>query len=147
MKGKISKFLAVTSVILLFAVVFYNLIGGALCNNIKANQIEKSFLRLDMPPKTEFVETASFVGNTSGTGNHTEIWAGMLISSSLSKEELNDYFENYAIYTISECMEDTFLASQSFLEFSESFDEELNSGYFVVCNYYEAFTQQDLRGH
>lgn len=147
MKGKISSFLAVVLVILLFAAVFYHFIGGALCNDIKASQIEKSFLRMYMPSGTECVETTSFVGNTSGTGNHTEIWAGMLIHSTLSKEELGGYFKDYAIHTISECMEDPFLDSLRFSVLSDSFSKEQNNGYFVVGNYYEAFTQSDMRGH
>ena len=147
MKRKISRFLAVMIVILPFAAIFYNFIGGALCNDIKASQIEKSFLRMDMPSGTECVETTSFVGNTSGTGNHTEIWAGMLIHSTLSKEELGSHFKDYAMHTISECMEDPFLASLRFSALSDSSYEEQNSGYFVVGNYYEAFTQSDMRGH
>lgn len=147
MKRKISRFLAVMIVILPFAVIFYNFIGGALCNDIKASRIEKSFLRMDMPSGAECVETTSFVGNTSGTGNHTEIWAGMLIHSTLSKEELGSYFKDYAIHTISECKEDPFLDSLRFSTLSDSSYEEQNSGYFVVGNYYEAFTQSDMRGH
>ena len=146
-KGKFSRFLAVMLVILPFAVIFYNFIGGALCNDIKASQIEKSFLRMDLPSGTECVETTSFVGNASGTGNHTEIWAGMLIHSTLSKEELGSYFEDCAIHTILECMEDPFLASLRFSALSDSSYEEQRSGYFVVGNYYEAFTQSDMRGH
>lgn len=145
--GRFSRFLAVALVILLFIAVFYYFIGGALCNDIKASQIEKAFLRMDMPPGTECVETTSFVGNTSGTGNHTEIWAGMLIHSNLSKEELGSYFKDYAIHTISECMEDPFLDSLGFSALSGSSYEEQNSGYFVGGNYYEAFTQSDMRGH
>lgn len=147
MKRKFFEFLAVTLVILLFTAVFYNFIGGALCNDIKASQIEKSFLRMDLPSGTECVEITSFVGNTSGTGNHTEIWAGMLIHSTLSKEELGSYFEDCAIHTILECMEEPFLASLRFSALSDSSYEEQSSGYFVVGNYYEAFTQSDMRGH
>lgn len=141
------EFLIVLPVLVLVMWIFYQWIGGALCNDMKAAGIERSFSEMELPPETECLETKSFVGNTSGTGNHTEIWAGMLIQSALAKEELGRYFEGYEIHTISECMENSFLASMKFSVLSESPHAQQDREYFVVDNYYEPFTQSDLRGH
>lgn len=40
----------------------------------------------------EVIEIASACGNTSGTGDHTELWVGVIIKSNLSLDELTALF-------------------------------------------------------
>ena len=81
-KSRLYKFLVKVLIaipIIFVAFLFWNFIGGAICNDMKAAKIKKEYMSMELPDKTELVETVTFVGNSSGTGNHTEIWVGMLI--------------------------------------------------------------------
>ena len=153
LKGIFYTFL--TAVLLLF---FYFFFGGAICNDIKASRIEKEYAEMKLPEKTRRVSTVSYVGNTSGAGNHTEIWAGMVVYSELSAEELEEFFDGYyvvelpvgietmdwvdyhkEVYPITDMLQEKLLSA-----LKEPISSE---GYFVINKYYDAFTQQDLRGH
>lgn len=126
--------------------IFYFLFGGAICNDIKANHIKKSFYSLTMPADTKLVEVSAFVGNTSGTGNHTEIWAGMLIYSSLSEDDIHKCFSDYDIYTVPADLTNM-TYNQPYMPFKALKDKAFGDGYYVISKYYDAFTQMDLRGH
>ena len=92
LKGIFYTFL--TAVLLLF---FYFFFGGAICNDIKASRIEKEYAKMELPEKTRRVSTVSYVGNTSGMGNFIEIWAGMVVYSELSAEELEEFYDGYYV--------------------------------------------------
>lgn len=148
----------ITAVLLLF---FYFFIGGAICNDIKASHIEKEYAEMELPEKTRRVSTVSYVGNTSGAGNLTEIWVGMVVYSELSAEELEEFYDGYYVVELPVGLETT--EWQKLNDFSKELypithmlREKLLSalkepisgeGYFVINKYYDAFTQQDLRGH
>ncbi|MDE5597169.1 MAG: hypothetical protein K2J04_04995 [Lachnospiraceae bacterium] len=147
-----------TAVLLLF---FYFFFGGAICNDIKASRIEKEYAVMELPEKTRRVSTVSYVGNTSGAGNLTEIWAGMVVYSELSAEELEEFFDGYYVVELPVGLETT--EWQELNDFSKelypithmlrekllsALKEPISSeGYFIINKYYDAFTQQDLRGH
>jgi len=147
MGKRILKSIVILLAAMVVIIIGYNLFGGALCNNVRAAQIEKSFSSLELPEGTELIETASFVGNTSGTGNHTEIWAGMLVYSKLAEEDLNRYFEGYDVYGILDSQKNDWPRAMRNAGFSRLDEAMINEGYFVIGSYYEAFTQADIRGH
>jgi len=62
-------------------------------NDIKANSIEKEILAIPLPNSTQCIEILSFCGNTSGTGDHVEVWSGFLIRTTLTEEEIKDYYK------------------------------------------------------
>ncbi|MCM1424609.1 MAG: hypothetical protein NC415_12470 [bacterium] len=113
---------------------------------------------MELPEKTERVETASWVGN-SGNGNHTDIWAGMVICSELPAEEIEEFFADYMVAELpAETDVEEYLAQEYNLElgtvtheieglFSTLQESISEDGCFLISRYYEAFTQQDLRGH
>ncbi|MBD5453889.1 MAG: hypothetical protein HDR30_06195 [Lachnospiraceae bacterium] len=145
----------ITAVLLLF---FYHFFGGAICNDIKASHIEKEYAKMELPEKTRRVNTVSFVGNTGGTENHTEIWAGMVIYSELSAEELEEFFADDIVVELPvgvETMDWLDYAKEVnphehnvFMKLCATLGEPISSeGYFIISQYYNPFTQQDLRGH
>ena len=145
----------ISAVMLLF---FYHFIGGAICNDIKASHIEKGYAKMELPEKTRRVNTVSFVGNTGGTGNHTEIWAGMVVYSELSTEELEEFFADDIVVELPVGVEtmdwlDYFKEVNPhehmvFMKLCATLEEPISSeGYFIISQYYNPFTQQDLRGH
>ena len=160
---KVLKGIFYTFLTAFLLLVFYFFFGGAICNDIKASRIEKEYAVMELPEKTRRVSTVSYVGNTSGAGNLTEIWAGMVIYSELSAEELEEFFDGYYVVELPVGIEKTDWLDWSHNDYSkelypltEMLREKLFSalkepisseGYFVIHKYYDAFTQQDLRGH
>ena len=127
--------------------LFYYFIGGALCNDLRAWRIEKGYASMELPDRTELAETASYVGNTAGTGNLTEIWAGMLVYSELPKEELEAYFPGDTVWEVPADLEKLPPYQRNFMDFEVLDGEDPGKGYFVVSHFYNAFSQFDLRGH
>lgn len=138
MKRILKRLLLLFSAVLAF-LLFFNFIGGALCNDIRASRLEKGYASLPLLPDTKRIEVSSFVGNTGGTGNHTEIWVGMLIQSSLSAKELAQYFPDDDVSAAP--------LEEGWARFDALVGESPGEGFYVVSNYYDAFTQADLRGH
>lgn len=62
---------------------------GAVGNQIAARQFTKEYSRyvLDTIPKTEILGTYTFVGNTSGTGNHCELKTVLVIRTETEHPE------------------------------------------------------------
>lgn len=153
LKGIFYTFL--TAVLLLF---FYFFFGGAICNDIKASHIEKEYAVMELPEKTRQVSTVSYVGNTSGMGKFIEIWAGMVVYSELSAEELEEFYDGYYVVELPIGVETT--EWQKLNDFSKelypinhmlrekllsALKEPVSSeGYFVIHKYYDAFTQWDF---
>ena len=53
---------------------------GPLCNDWAADRLRDDLISgLELQPGEILVETAAWAGNSSGTGDHTELWAGALI--------------------------------------------------------------------
>lgn len=158
---KVLKGIFYTFFAALLLIFFYFFFGGAICNDIKASHIEKEYAAMELPEKTRRISTVSYVGNTSGAGNLTEIWAGMVIYSELSAEELEEFFDGYYVVELPIGLETT--EWQEHNDFSmelypitlnlrekllSALKEPISSeGYFVINKYYNPFTQQDLRGH
>mgnify|MGYP007132755535 FL=1 len=52
---------------------------GPLINDRAAVQMKEEFLaNLELAPGETLVDSVSWAGNSSGTGDHTELWAGVL---------------------------------------------------------------------
>ena len=156
--GGLIKWLLLSFALLCFLIIFWLLFGGAICNDIQAARLERAYRKLELPPGTTRIEVTSFVGNTSGTGNHTEIWAGMLLfveqSERLSEAGtsetylyLKEFFHGYEVDAVPEDLTAFYPYPKDFMEFQALQGEESGKGYFVIGNYYDAVTQVDLRGH
>lgn len=123
-------------------------------NDARANKIEKELTGMPLPPNTTVLESDSFCGNTSGTGNHVEIWAGVLIYSTLSENEIRQFFTDYEIvWTVPKDLNEQYPTPRDFIDFSYFSEHEFYNGqtqvkgYYIIGGYYEAATQHDIRGH
>lgn len=123
------------------AACVYGLVIGPLRNDRAANRLLGELLA-ELPPETEVVETAAWVGNSGGTGNHVEIWAGVLNRSGAG----------YPADEVRGCP----WARKSLFGFPNTADPEALfptlaatdslEGYFICGRLAEAATQWDLRG-
>ncbi|MEO1768756.1 hypothetical protein [Candidatus Enterococcus ferrettii] len=146
--------IALTTSILLYIVSFI-LICPAI-NDARAKKFEKSYASIALPPETERIETYSFCGNTTGTGNHVEIWAGVLVKSELSVPEINRWFETAAlpepayerlVWSVAEDLSANCPAMNSLIKFSQLEQLEKAEGYYILGSFHDAATQHDSRGH
>ena len=135
--------------VVLFALLafFYILFGGGFCKDLKAWWIKREYASMELPDETERVEVVSYVGNTVGTGNLTEIWVGMLVHSELPKEELETYFADYTVWEVPDDLGGACLFPNVFMDCTFLEGKDSGEGYFLIHRFYDAFSQMDLRGH
>ncbi len=82
--------------LLLLPIIFY--ISIVIINDCIADGIEKELRAIELPPKTELVESASVAGKLYGGGNGMQYYGVLLIKSDLSEQELEDYYAKYIDY-------------------------------------------------
>ena len=125
-------------------------------NDVRAAKIEKEFFNIPVPPKTEIVESYSFCGNTSGTGNHVEIWSGILVKSELPETELIQWAEGISmsnivyeplLWAVPEDRTSQYPQSRKFIEFEHFNGMSEAKRYYIMGGYFDAVTQHDIRGH
>ncbi len=98
---------------------------------------------LELRPGEVLVETASFAGNTSGTGNHVELWAGALIHCTGPAETAGGTALDRA-----RSWEWPWPAAADWKTmFPTLAGLEDWSGYYILDTYGDAAAQWDLRGH
>ena len=54
------------------------------------------FEEIPLPKESEYIETTTFIGRVSGTGNGADLFVAMLIESELSEDELMEYYSKYS---------------------------------------------------
>ncbi|MEL7657267.1 hypothetical protein DesLBE_0220 [Desulfitobacterium sp. LBE] len=141
----------------LFAAMFLLTISAyfifPILNDIKAEKLAKEMLNTTPPNNTEIVEAISGCGNTGGTGNHTEVWIGLLVKSGLSKKELLKYYSD--LYNYIEVYE-TAADGAGYPIIMQFIDDEFKSfenisnhdDYFIIGRTENAVSSSfDLRGH
>ena len=85
-RGSFSRNVSAAALGLTLIVLFFFGIGMRYNNRAAERLLEKLEAEVKLPPGSEVVETASWVGNRSGTGDHVELWAGLLIRYDGPKE-------------------------------------------------------------
>lgn len=131
--------LLAAAVLLPLSACAYGLVIAPLRNDRAAARLLDGLLA-ELPPETEIVETAVWAGNSSGTGNHVEIWAGVLNRSGAG----------FPAEALRGCPWDTVTQS----DFPATADPQALfpalpegwEGYFIYGRSGEAATQWDLRG-
>lgn len=136
---RISIYVFIISILLC---LFYFFFGGQILNDAKARQIEKGMSDMALPTDMELVEVSSYVGNTSGTGNHIEIWAGILIRTDLDEDTVRGCFDGFTVLAVPND-----LKYLDYIQFQTLNENHTANGYYVIGKYYDSFTQMDLRGH
>ncbi len=63
-------------------------------NNAVAADVAARLEKLPVPPDTDIVETASAAGKFTGNGNGMQYLGAMLVSSTLSREQLSEYYSS-----------------------------------------------------
>lgn len=149
---KVLKRLSIIMAILISAFIAFWTIP-MIVNDIKAKIITSQIEKEKPPEQTEVIEVISGCGNTGGTGNHTEIWIGILVKTELSETDLFLYYsKKYEYINIYEYLaeeeEYRFIMGQINKTFRQIEPNDGYEKYFVVGIYEKAvFSELDLRGH
>lgn len=124
----------------------YPIVIAPLRNDWAAGRLLEALLAdMELPPEASVAETAAWAGNSSGTGNHVELWAGALIrycgpeetAPGAPAESLRDWRGGYA-----------FPASMwPEALFPTLADLDDWDGYYICGTYGDAVSQWDIRGH
>jgi len=80
---KVIKRIIITFIIILFCAAILPWFVFPVLNDIKANHLKHELMNEPLPQDTSIMEAQLGSGNTGGTGDHTEIWSGILIKTKL----------------------------------------------------------------
>ncbi len=121
-------------------------------NDSIAHKTAQQILAISMPSDTVTVETFSKAGKLVGNGNGMQYLGGVLIRSSLSLEELQLYYAQYAEHEWECQVEPQIGQSIRFVEHGRVvLETEIEDDkYFIVYSLGDApsfFRDFDLRGH
>ena len=140
--GRLAALLLLPPLLLISYPVFF----APVRNDLAADRLlQELTAELELPPEASVEETAAWAGNSSGTGNHVELWAGVLIryagpeenAPGKPAESWQDWAYEYA-YPVSVGPEELFPALAELKDWS---------GCYILGTYGEAVTQWDIRGH
>ena len=117
-------------------------------NDMKAEKLANELRSAQLPDKTEIIEVLSGCGNTSGAGNHTEIWAGMLIKTELLEQDILEIFGTTKVQKVSSDRRYTFIMGNLDKSFSSLNNRTNLDGYYIIEWVDGAVSSFfDLRGH
>lgn len=121
---KIAAWIVIVPIVILIGVYFV----APAVNDLSVPAFEKEVMDgLDLPENAEVVEYVSGCGNSSGTGNHTDLYVAVLIRSDLTRRELADVYGNLRVSEYDG--EQTLAMSIIGLDFEEKTGGE---GFYVV---------------
>lgn len=148
-----------------FLKIFFSIVGVLLCtlilflaviiplrNDYIALKTAKDIISLPLPDNTEMIESKSMAGKLAGNGNGIQYFGAILIKSSLSLDELRQYYSAYADNDWTYCVETQQTSNIDVIEHGHlSFDTHIQEeGYYIVYSWGSekgSFNDFDIRGH
>lgn len=140
--GGLGALLLLLPLLLIACPVFF----APLRNDLAADRLLKEVLAdLRLPPEASVEETAAWAGNSSGTGNHVELWAGVLVQYGGPEENApGQPAEDLRGWTSAAGFPRSVGPEELFSTLAE---RDSWNGYYILGTYGEAATQWDIRGH
>lgn len=131
-------------IIVPFCLLAYPCAIAPLRNDLAADRLLKTLLG-ELPPEITVADTAAWAGNSSGTGNHVELWAGVLLEKTNGVDEIPgvpaaELKERPQLYGYP----NTAAPEELFPVLAETDDWD---GYLIYGTLGRAATQWDIRGH
>lgn len=115
-------------------------------NDIKANILKQELQNAPLPQSTKIIKSLAGCGNTGGTGDHTEVWAAILIKTDLSEDEIYKFYGKN-IQKVDAFRQNTFIMELLDKEFSRLNDISDYDGYYIVERTDDAVSSFfDIRG-
>ncbi len=130
------------------AMIVLTFLASPIINDIAADNYKKEVLgNLNLPENTVLVEAVNGCGNTSGTGNHNEIYVSILLKTTLPDSEVGQFFPY--VHKVSSDGARTLSMMLLNLSFSDLDNIKSNTeGYYIVEYIRDSpCSDFDLRGH
>lgn len=124
-------------------------------NNIIADNTKKELLNTNLPSSTEIVDSISVAGKLTGNGNGMQYFVAILISTELSKEELEKYYKQYrndewSFLVLKQNSNKIDVIEHGSYKF-EKYNENDKEKYYIIYSWGTAkndfLAELDLRGH
>lgn len=124
-------------------------------NDIIANNSKEELLKTELPNNTEIVDSISIAGKLTGNGNGMQYFGAILIKTDLSKEELEEYYNQYRnneySFLVSKQNTNTIEMIEHGSYKFEKFNENDKEKYFTIYSWGSSkndfLIEFDLRGH
>lgn len=124
-------------------------------NNIIAAQVESTLKDTPLPANTKLIDSVSIAGKLVGNGNGMQHFGAILIKSSMSQKELDDYYSQYRKNSWDYIVEKQTTNEITMIEHGKlSFEKVENfsasSDYYIVYSWGGKHNENldlDLRGH
>lgn len=128
--------------VLLFLFISYEIFGMAV-NNVEGSFKTDSLVNAisNMGDDAEILDTYTFVGNSSGTGNHCDLVSAVLVRTE-QYADLNYYVKFGRIYPLSEMSEHFYVGWSKKLDFPEE-----NANCYLVLEINSAPFADNIMGH
>ena len=144
------KFLVCLSLILLvIATIAVFIISIPYVNDSLAKDVEKQLKIIELPDKTEMIESLSIAGKIVGNGNGMQYFGAILIKSEKTLDELSAYYSGKLDgILVKEQKSKEIEFTHGDVSFSSNINEEGN--YFIVYLFGDGifpFSELDIRGH
>ena len=145
------------AVIVLIVILFLLLVSTPIINNTIASNIEKTLVKTPLPDNTELCDSLYVAGKIKGNGNGMQFFGAILIKSSLSIDELDNYYAKYhydefsyivAVQSDAEISKRVGAHKRITFPYLKNVDKYDN--YYVVYTWGRSnyiFSDLDLRGH
>jgi len=120
-----------------------------LLNDKTAGSLAKELRTIPPPYNTQILESLSGCGNVGGTGNHTDMWAGILIKTELEEKDVEQFYKEYYIKKVDTSNYQTFAMECVNKEFSNLNNIDDYEGFYIIetVERHEFYSFFDLRGH
>lgn len=146
-------------IIIFISLIMFLLIGVPLFiniqNNIIANNMKKELLNTKLPNNTNIVDSISVAGKLTGNGNGMQYFGAILLKTDLSKEELEEHYNQYRNDKYSFLVSKQNTNKVEMIEHGsykfEKYNENDKEKYFIIYSWgspkNDFLMELDLRGH
>lgn len=124
-------------------------------NNIIADNMKKELLNTKLPNNTNIVDSISVAGKLTGNGNGMQYFGAILLKTDLSKEELEEHYNQYRNDKYSFLVSKQNTNKVEMIEHGsykfEKYNENDKEKYFIIYSWgspkNDFLMELDLRGH
>lgn len=88
---RLLKVVLIFSLTIIAAIIIPFIAAPVIDDIALANYKKEVLSNLELPADTEVIEIVTGCGNTSGTGNHTELYVAILVKTDLTENDWKDY--------------------------------------------------------
>lgn len=129
-----------------------------LVNNIIAINTRRTLEKIDVPEKSNIVDSVDIAGKLSGNGNGMQYFGAILLESDLSEAELTEYYRKYRkdewSFLISKQSSSRISVVDQYGYSFKNYDESKKDKYYIIYSWGSSknvflsdILDLDIRGH